>query len=226
MKISLLALCLFFIGFANAQIIKGSVTVGGDLYLSKGDAKSERPGRSNYAASSLGFSPSFGIAVKENVFMGARLLASSYNNSYKVAGQNTEYSNQKRQSFGGGIWTRKYFPLAKSFYFFGDAGLNGSSLSEKTNDNITTPQFRSSIEKGYYINAAFYPGVAYNIRKALFLEVALNNLVAISYQHSNKDFYDQGSFTGKETYNNYSLSSSLSNGVSLQVGVKWIFNKK
>ncbi len=126
---------------------------------------------------------------------------------------------------GGGIWVRKYLPLGKSFYLFGNAGLNAQSIYSKYTSVAQTTTYAEEV-KGYGISAAFSPGISYQIKRRLFLEAALNNLVSFGYERRNTEEQVQNGSTYKGTSNSYYLSSSVGTGVPLQIGMRWIISKK
>lgn len=218
MKINLLLLTILLSVVAKAQITPGSVFIGGDLQLggssyknTSGTAESENKHKNFY------ISPVLGYAVKENTIVGGRLIASFLKNSY--TGQ---YSSDKGRSFGAGFFVRKYLPLGKAFYLFGDASLNGQYNSREQENEVTQSY---SDENGFNVALSLYPGIAYQVKKSLFLEASLNNLVSINYGH-NKIEQRSGTTITTIKNNTYQLSSSVGNSNPLQVGIRWVIPKK
>ena len=218
MKINLLIVFLFTSIFLNAQIQKGGLFIGGDVSLYSAKATSTNP--NEYIAKNKGyeFSPSVGWVLKDNVLIGGNIRLSFSENEQQPS--NT-YSKGNR--IGGGIWMRKYLPIGKSFYLFGNAGLNAQSIYYKYTF-VQQPYY--SKEKGYAINASLTPGISYQVRKSLFLEAAFNNLITLGYERRKSEQQTQNTIVYKGTSNSYSLSSSLGNGSPLQIGMRWIIPKK
>ena len=218
MKFILLVICLSTSLFLNAQIKKGVIFIGGDLQIYSSNTTSTNPNQYTSKNNGIIFSPNIGWVVKENLVAGVSLLLSFSNNEQ----QNASYQN-KGNRIGGGIFIRKYMPLGKSFYLFGNAALNGQSIYNKY---IYVQQPYYSTEKGYAINAILIPGVAYQLKKSVFLELALNNLISLGYDRKNTDDHNTDGNIYKTVSNNYSLYTSLGNGVPLQIGLRWMIAKK
>lgn len=218
MKIFCLVILLFPSFLLNAQIKKGGLFTGGDLWANHTENTSTNPAQYTAKNSGFGFSPSFGWVVRENLIIGGSLLFSYYTNE-----QAPTIAANKTNRIGGGIWVRKYLPLGKSFYLFGNAGLNAQSACSK----YTVAQSSNYYEdKGYSISASLSPGISFQIKKNLFLEAALNNLISFGYERKNTTEQVQSGNTYKGISNNYYLSSSVGSGVPLQIGMRWIIAKK
>jgi len=67
----------------------------------------------------VSITPVAGIAVKQNLVVGFSL---SY--AHNKDNLNTVNYETKSESYGAGIFIRKYVPLGKGFYLFGETGLN------------------------------------------------------------------------------------------------------
>jgi len=218
MRIFLLVISLFFASLLNAQIKKGGLFTGGDLWVNNHDYTSTYPNQYTTKSTGFGFSPSLGWVARENLVVGINLNFSYY--TYK---QDTTVANIKNNRIGGGIWVRKYLPLGKSFYFFGNTGLNAQSIYGK---NTPAQPAAYSEEKGYAISASFSPGISCQIKRNLFLEAALNNLISFGYERRNTEVHYQNGNTYKGASNSYYLSSSVGSGVPLQIGMRWIIARK
>lgn len=218
MKIYLLAVCVFISSLVHAQINKGTIFLGGDLGFSSSTYKTDNPSDNTYQnVSSFNFSPSVGWVVKENTVVGGRINLSFLKYKYS---QNPSNAN----SIGAAIYVRKYLPLGKAFYLFGDASLGGQSNYRKIlNNNI--PEYFST-ENGYSITAGIYPGISYQIKKCLFLEMALTNLVTLSYIKTNTEQEGPNVQSYKGVYNSFSFYSSLGSAIPIQVGLRFTIPKK
>ena len=98
--------------------------------------------------------------------------------------RNTKYkysnalSNNKatNNTYNFGIFERKYFPIIKNFYFFGQGNLNYSYNSNNNPDQNT-------YYKTYGIGFSFTPGISYKVSKNIYLESTLANLISFGYNH-------------------------------------------
>ncbi len=217
MKIYLLAICVFISSIAHAQINKGAIFIGGDLGIYGSNGSSENPSDYTSKSSQYNFSPSVGKAIKDNLVVGGNLLLSFYNNTQQP--YNNKITNSR---IGAGIFIRKYLPIGKSFYLFGNAALGGHSIS----NSYTTSQILTKKETGYEINATLIPGISYQLNKCLFLEVALNNLINLGYQQINAQNENGVGGNYKSSNKSFNFSSSLGSGVPLQVGLRWMIPRK
>ena len=195
MKIILLAIILFVTIGADAQITKGSHFLGGDVSFASSSYKSNIPNDNCLytKSSAINFSPTLGFVVSDNKVLGVRLILSSYKYDYN---QSTPINHGNGNNIGASFFVRKYLPLGKSFYLFGDASAGGQSNYRK-DISSNLPDY-SHTEKGYSINATIYPGISYQIKKCLFLEIAFNNLVSVGYTRTNTEQQGQTVTNSKE----------------------------
>ncbi len=222
MKINLLVIFLFTSLLLNAQIKKGALFIGGDVSVYGSKSKGTDPANQVTSQSNgFNFSPSLGWVTKENVVVGGRLTASFFRDK----NQPSTYYN-KGNRIGAGIFMRKYLPLGKSFYLFGDGGLNAQSSYSKQIQNPPMQQSVYTIQKGLAISVTVFPGLSYQVKKSLFIEAALNNLISLGYERNNTEQRNQNGNYFKGVTNSYNLSTSLGNGVPLQLGMRWMFSKK
>ena len=103
-KSILIVLSSFFIAITvNAQISKGSVFLGGSLtFISASGTKPV-----------LYISPALGKVSSDNTVIGVLINYTS----------GSPYSNYSFSNYGGGFFARKYKPLGKSLYLFGQGQL-------------------------------------------------------------------------------------------------------
>jgi hypothetical protein len=164
MKLFTLLAILILINTTLSAQQKGNVLVGGTLGFF--DYKSESQGTKNNQTDFF-LSPSLGKFYANN----------------KMAGVNLSYYHSKfrdsldRNTFGAGIFLRQYQPLGKSFFLFAEEAING--YTSKYNDYYQAPARIKAKENSVYL--IFYPGLAYAISKKLQMEVALPQLVQVSY---------------------------------------------
>ena len=218
MKITLLIISLFTFSLSNAQITKGNLFIGGDLYLAISNTNNTNANGDFSRNSNFGFSPTIGWATKENLVIGASILTSF--SSYNYA--NSDNYNRSNR-IGAGVWMRKYLPIGKSFYLFSNGMLSVQSLYN-SNTIVAQPNFYK--EKGYSINASLVPGIAYQVNKRLFLDAALNNLFSLGYERRNSEYQNSGSPRIKRVSNSLNLSSGIGSVTPLQVGMRWMIARK
>src|SRR5688572_1133695 len=114
--------------FAQAQINKGFVLLGGGISASTGKLENVDVQTKNNAIS---FYPSIGVAVKENVVMGVRL---SYSRSRSRQSNTSSPLKQDAESIGGGLFYRKYLVLSSKFFLFGEAAAYYLQNKQNTED--------------------------------------------------------------------------------------------
>lgn len=164
--------------------------------------------------SSFSVYPSIGLAVKENTVVGLRL---TYSHS-KSAPANNPYT-QEQKGYGAGLFYRKYMPLGKQFYLFGE-GAAYYGYSEQTN---TLPD-NTVKQKNRTIGVNFYPGVAFAVSRKIHLEAGLNNLVDLSYNKSNTETTSFGG-TSFSSSSGFGFSTNVSTSSPLTVGFRFVLGK-
>jgi len=165
----ILAFSFLFALFASAlhsQINEGSVLLGGNVGFSTNEAKD-----TSLKNNSVSISPVAGIAVKQNLVVGISFSYGHNKNNLNAPGAQVE-----GESFGVGIFARKYITLGKGFYLFGETGLNYFSFSY-----TYTYSSQKTELKAQNININLYPGISYAVSKKLQLEVGLPQLVTLGY---------------------------------------------
>ena len=209
-KILLITLSIFMIGISSqAQIKKGASIIGGSVGFSAG--KVSLYGKKYKDWSTL-ISPSYGFAVKENLILGFEGFFGSGED------ENMEYT-LRNKGYGVGVFTRKYQPLGKGFYLFGQAGLRGGF--NRYLYAYTSNYAANRILKNYSLTASVYPGISYAINRKLHIEAALPDLLYIQY-NKESTLYEIGNYTNKSQQ--FSLGSSLSGLSTLSVGLRFVFN--
>jgi hypothetical protein len=202
---------------AHGQINKGATLIGGDLGI---NSTKNSPDTMAGNQVNINLSPSWGKAIKQNLVVGVELIYGHTHNS--IIGEN-QY-DQENDSYGGGLFVRKYKYLGSHFYLFGQGSLAGSYLSNQFTYSFQSVTQNSSTTKGYNLSLAFYPGVSYAINNRIQLETGFNNLINIGYAHSTTQVVNQGSPPEGYKTSNFSLTSSLSNFSGFVVGVRFLFN--
>lgn len=218
--------CCFFAAVSfcvHAQIRKGSIFLGGGI--SFGNQKIEMSGSGFGVPSQTTkltiINPAVGIAIKDNLIIGINL---TYSDAKQTVPSNNNSTLTIKQA-GGGLFIRKYFPIAERFYLFGEGGLGYLHQEQEQIDAFGSGSNTNSA-KGYSINLNLYPGVSYAITKRFFLELGLNNLLAAKYESltlSSRSTYSPSVTNG--TAKTFSLTSSLSNASEISIGARFILGK-
>src|ERR1700694_2437724 len=143
---------LFIFSSAVAQINKGSVLLGGNIQGSMFKQSGMR------TTSSIDFRPAAGMAVKSNLIAGVLLVYSNGKNS-----PNGNYYDKYR-TYGGGLFLRKYHPLGKNFYLFGEGQMYYTYFKGMLAATTTPPP--TSLQYGEKVNAlqmSLTPGLSYAV---------------------------------------------------------------
>jgi hypothetical protein len=210
--------CFIFIFsalFVNAQITKGSLLLGGGIgYNShKNDTNA---GTSISKQNNFFISPAIGVAVKENTIVGGDLyfgtqLQENINNN------NAKYT---LNSYGAGMYIRKYLPVAKRLYIFGQGRMGANYSNGKSAQAVDY----KSTSKGYDVNIGIYPGVSFQVNKKLHLETGFNNLLYAQYSQTKTKTFSFGNETSS-TINSFSAGTNLNSFSSLYVGFRLLLAK-
>jgi hypothetical protein len=206
-----LLLTIAFIAIAttsHAQITKGSVFLGGGI--SHSSSKSDGDIDYQHRQSATAITPAVGIAIKENTVMGLSLL---YNHSnYEGASwRDSSYTNW----YGGGVFIRKYFPIAKSLYLYGEPELNYRSTKYEAHNGIETKR-----KKGWNAGVSLSTGMSYAISGKFHIEAGLPAILSLSY------LKEKGtSATTSTKYESFNFSSNLSSATPFYVGFRFVLSK-
>ena len=210
---------------ARAQIAKGDIMLGGDIYYSNsGSSSTSGTPTVTYANkyTDLGINPSYGKAIKDNLVLGVNITYNHYTNRDNSSNNSPEY-NTSSNGFGAGVFIRQYKPLGNGFYLFGQAELDGAYSSGKLDDPTATNGYTKDDTKGYNFSLRLYPGIAYAINRRWQLETELAGFFAITYNHSKETSGYAGQPDVNSNSHNFDVSSSLTGGNSFVLGVRyWI----
>jgi hypothetical protein len=205
---------------ANAQIKKGAILLGGDIGLA-GSSNSPTTHSSGGKQTWIDVNTSFGKAVKDNMVVGFDLF---YGYSGTSSPASTYNGNYKSNSFGAGVFLRRYQYLGSHFYFFGQGRLGSVYSTSTTTFPVNSTPYQNDT-KDYGINLSFYPGISYAINDKWQLETGLPNLLAMTYVRGKSTNLITGNPPETSNYYVYSISSSLSNIYQLSVGMRLFFNR-
>ena len=177
----------------HSQINKGSVLLGGGINFGTWKDKDSLMDRTS---NSITLFPAIGLAFKTNTIAGVQLTYSHSRVNPTFPGNPVYTSN----AYGGELFLRKYKPLGKGFYLFGQAG-----LAYRESRHISTlPTFKDK-QVSKSITAELHPGIAFAVSKRFHLEIGLNDLVNMRY--------------ASDKYYTKDVLIIERNGVDLNVGV-------
>jgi hypothetical protein len=205
---------VFITSIAGAQITKGKTLLGGTVVYNRATASysdnSFYPAKQDY----LTVNPAVGITIKENLIVG---VEGSYYSSVQKSGTTTNLYTTKGHGYGGSIFLRRYVPLAKRFYFFGQGavGANKNTSRQKYNNQTIS----SSEGWGAVVN--FSPGLTYGVLKKLYVESSLNGFALLGYGRSQTESTDANTgVVSTSKGSNFNFSTSLGSGGGFSIGFR------
>ena len=193
------------ISIVQAQINKGSILLGGGIGFNNNKVKD-----TDKKDHSVSIAPSVGIAVKQNIIVG---LNFSYYHSKNEIGTYTPVSNS---SSGLAVFARKYMPLGKRFYAFGETAIY--YLNSKY---IYTNPTNKSEQKSWTTGINIYPGLSYAVTKRFHLEAGLPQLANLGYSKTKN--ITNGTTTEENTQLGFHLSASSFS--ALNFGFRFFLSK-
>lgn len=223
MKRKFIALAMagcFVTAYAHAQLQKGSLLFGGSVGFSS--SKRSAGFYNNWdldtKTTSISLSPSVAIAVAGNLFVGADLIFSNSKDKYSAAPPQS-WQKYNSNSYGGGVFVRKYWSIVDKLYIFGQGRLGYEQYKRDVQ-----PYFNpGSYYKGFSVQASLYPGISYAISKKVHLESTFFNLISVAYSRDRE--YNKPTDAKIQTVKSFSVRSSFDNATVLSVGVKVLLSK-
>jgi hypothetical protein len=212
-----LLIILSFSLLSNAQFSKGSLLVGGDLSFSS-RTTSDNGSNTSQSYRSGFFYVSLGKAISENAVLGVNLTYSPYSvtNLYPNSLNTLGY---KSNSYVFGIFFRKYKPLGKEFFLFGEAGAGFNLQNDTGKDSLGVVQLSGS-GSGGQIN--FMPGVAYKVSKKFFIEITIPNIFLVQFNSSHENYPNAVPSDAK--YHLFNISTSLNSNPLSALGIGFRLN--
>ncbi len=157
----------------NAQIKKGSWIIGGQASYNQVDYYPN----TNYSYSSKNPTAviSIGKAFKDNDVYGisAGYLSNTYSSTIYIGGY---AQTGDRNTYSASVFNRKYEKIISALYAFSEVGAGLSYSHYRTTNSYNGFLYCS-------------PGIAYRVRKKLFIEFLLPNLARLSYYHSKTTYF-------------------------------------
>lgn len=205
MKLKLVA---FFISITcvlttQAQIEKGSLSLGGSIGFNQIKSKGDVSITSNSKTTTTTISPAVGVALKENLVAGVRFNYTKYKQKNNYDAIATNYLNTEIKNYGGGIFLRGYVPVINRLYVFGEGYASYTINRETSTQGYLTSKNERKI-KGWNTGLSFTPGISYGVSKKFQIEGGFNSLFSVTYAKS------------KTTYNGTPMGTteSFSGGIS------------
>ena len=203
-----------------AQINKGSTWLGGSFSYGKHNGKLI-PSMPEEELRQTRILPAVGVAIKENLVVG---IFGTYINEDR---KNDDYLKEnKSKAYGGGVFVRRYVPVYKQLYLFGEGRLNythskGTVKYDWGNGNYTYDF------KGWSTGVTFTPGISYGITKNVQLEAGVVSLFNISYGRAKAvNAGSNAGNPGSSKTNSFNADINLDKLSSFSLGVRFLLNKK
>jgi hypothetical protein len=200
-KLTMLCILLCALSAVNAQknIPKGSMLLGGNIYFHSDTYKDDA---TNNKSSGFGIAAAAGLAVKDNLFVGAGVNYSHAKYPYSSV---SSADSTRANYYGASIFVRKYKPLKSNFYIFleGSAGATfGKVTLEKDRD-------RDFYQKSVSASLGVTPGISYAINSKMQVEMGFNSILGVNYVSSK--FHDNYSTQGEVKSSNFNAYTSINN---------------
>lgn len=221
MKLKLLFSVVFvctLLTTSYAQINKGTVWIGSNFSYASDNFT---PGQLIISGKTriVSILPSFGIAVKENVVLG---IFGNYTTIYREQQTTSYYSKRDEKTYGGGLFVRRYVPIFKRFYLYGEGRLGyNKSGSEENWANTSTSGINNL--KIWETGLTFTPGIAYGITRSILLEAGASALFDARYR-STESVYSP--YTQSNSEKTFTAGVRLENASAFYIGIRFLINKK
>lgn len=220
MKLKLIFSVVFvctLLSASYAQINKGTVWIGGNFSYA-GDKPKYDQQTNSWKTRTVSILPSFGVAIKENLVLG---IFGNYTNTYREQ-QGTYYNKREEKIYGGGLFARRYVPVFKRFYLYGEGRL-GYNKSEMEEYWASTSTSGSSNLKSWETGLTFTPGIAYGITRNILLETGVAALFDARYKSSETKYSTN---TPPYSVKSFTAGVNLENISAFYVGIRILINKK
>ena len=204
MRTCLLFVSIFIFSTTNAQIKKGSTLLGGSLNFNHDD---------NSGSNAFYINIQYAKAYKDNTLFGFQL---GYGHNKPI--------NQHWNFYNGGVFSRKYLPIVKDLFLFGEANLNlGYAKMDATSFNPTA----TTVTQNYNASISLMPGLSYGINSKLHLEIAFPNIASVYYNHQKLTHTSvHGPFTTRSKSFGLNTSTQLNTFNNIQFGFRLLLAKR
>lgn len=199
---------------SQAQIRKGTIMLGGSIHYSSENLEAFN-NTEKVEESTFSIGPSVGYAIKDNLVAGIDLR-------YENIKQELN-SDNKTNGFSGLIFLRKYWNITSRFYAFAhaDAGYGSTTGHEYLNGSIT----KTATTKGWNAGVSLIPGISYAVGKKVHLESTFLPLLQVQYKKTERERFNSGSPSFIDTREEFGMLSSLGNGQTFSIGVRFMLGK-
>jgi hypothetical protein len=221
MKLKLLFSVVFvctLLTTSYAQINKGTVWIGSNFSYSRNNFTPDQVGISDKARI-VSILPSFGVAIKDNVVLG---VFGNYTTINREQQTTSYYSKRDEKTYGGGLFVRRYVPVFKRFYLYGEGRLGYNKLESEENWATTSASGTNKL-KSWETGLTFTPGIAYGITRSILLEAGAAALFDARYR-STETIYSP--YTQLNSVKTFTAGVNLENVASFFVGIRFLINKK
>jgi len=186
--LSLVFVCAFMIT-TQAQVSKGAVWVGGSIGYNESKTKIDTP---ITKVSNVTINPGIGIVVKDNLVVGISLLyRQTKTNNYNSHG------DEKDDTYGIGLFVRRYIPVISRLYVFGEAGVNYNSFKSHSTQTYYPNTITKTTSKGWLGGVNVTPGISFAVTKKFHLETSLSNLLGVAYSNNKQTVEPPANSTAK-----------------------------
>lgn len=221
MKLKLLFSVVFvctLLTASYAQINKGTVWIGSNFSYARNNFSPDQLIVSGKTRT-VSILPSFGVAVKENVVLG---VFGNYTNSFREQQTTSFYNKRDEKTYGGGLFIRRYVPVFKRFYLYGEGRL-GYNKSEVEENWAGTSTSGTGNLKVWETGLSFTPGIAYGITRSILLEAGAAALFDARYR-STESVYSP--YTQSNSEKTFTAGVRLENASAFYIGIRFLINKK
>jgi hypothetical protein len=199
----------------SAQVKKGSILLGGQLYYSTGTTES---GDFKTKSSGGSIGVSIGKAIKENTVAGLNLSFSPRKEVNVIKWPDT--ANVSIHNSNYGVFIRQYKQVAKGLFLFGEAEA-GYTRATQTEEYKNITGDVSYKQQAVYISLA--PGLAYQLLKKMQVELMLSNLLSLRYLVTETESdITQVTNTKRKEFSFYSNLNSNSSLGGLAIGFRFL----
>jgi hypothetical protein len=217
-KITLALSSLLLIQFAHAQVLKGSLFMGGSVNVNSQKNDNNLGAYSKNSGWSV--SPQSGKAFQENKVIGIQLFAGGNTTENYFGSANS--SKIKSNNYGVGLFYRQYFPIHPKWMLFGQADVTANF----GDGEVITQGIRGSKSRIWGTGLGITPGITYQVSKKIWLEASLNSLLSIIYSSQKTDNVDaSGTVTSTANQKAFSGNANVNGFSNISIGIRWIIPK-
>lgn len=199
---------------ASAQFQKGNKVLGFGLNIGQSSNNSISPATTQ-SSSGFGINGSLSLAkAKSETRLNGFLVNIGYGKGVSK-NSNPVFTDGFSESYNAGLgyFMRKYKPLGKNFFVFGEA-----QAAVNYNRHILRDIQTSDVDQ-YQASIGIYPGLAYKLSDHFLLELRFADLANLSYSYTERKL-------GNTNEYNRSLSFGTSLGLgylhNIGIGARWI----